>query len=340
MPTAYVTHSDCSRHDTGWAHPEHQGRLAAVSRAVYRDMLTLFDELREVEAVPATEEDLQLAHEARYVGRVRAAAAAAARAGETLPFEGDVRVSGATWDAVRAAAGAGITAVDAVLRAEVGNAFCAVRPPGNQAGIAGPGGFGIFNTVAIAARHLRERRGLDRVLIVEWGAAAGRGTAEIAARDPGVRFASVHQRTGSDPRDAAPPHGGVATRAAHAMEAARHDGSIAGWPGSPAVAPVDAGAGGAEVLSALESVLRDATADFQPQFVLLSLGLDALAGDPVGGLSLAPLDAFTLTGPVMELAADLCEGRLVSVLEGGYDAPATGTAVVQHLRALAGLSAA
>jgi acetoin utilization deacetylase AcuC-like enzyme len=313
MASAYVTHSDCSLHDTGWAHPEHQGRLAAVSRSVYRDMLTLHEHLRELEAVPATEADLLLGHDAAYLGRVRQVVEAAERAGDVLPLDGDVRLSGASWDAARAAVGAGITAADAVLDGLVENAFCAVRPPGHQAGFSGSGGFSVFNTVAIAARHLRERRKVERVLVLEWSAAPGRGTAEILSGDRGLRFATVHQR------DA---------------------GEAWGWPDNAIARPVEPGSNGGAILAASRAALDSATADFTPQFVLLSLGLDVLTGDPVGGLAAEPGDAFTLTRDLMERAASWCDGRLVSVLEGGYAAAPMGSAVVQHLRALAGLSPA
>jgi acetoin utilization deacetylase AcuC-like enzyme len=312
MATAYVTHSDCSRHDTGWAHPEHQGRLAAVSRSVYRDMLTLHEHLRELEAVPATEADLLLGHDAAYLDRVRHVVEAAERAGEVLPFEADVRLSAASWDAVRAAVGAGITAADAVLDGLVENAFCAVRPPGHQAGFSGAAGFSVFNTVAIAARHLRERRKLERVLVVEWSAAPGWGTAEILSGDRGLRFATIHQRDAEEDRS---------------------------WPDSATARPVEPGSDGGAMLVAFRETLASATSEFTPQFILLSLGLDALAGDPVGGLAAEPGDAFLMTRELVERAESWCEGRLVSVLEGGYAAAPMGIAVVQHLRALAGLSA-
>lgn len=310
--TAYVTHSDCSLHDTGWKHPEHQGRLAKVSRAVYRDMLTLFEPMREMEGVPATEADLLLAHDERYIERVRGAAAEAAESGEVVTLEGEVRVSGASWDAVRAAVGCGITAVDAVLAGDVANAFCAVRPPGHQAGIARPGGYCIFNTVAVAARHALDRRGLERLLVVEISAAPGTGTAEILGDSRGVRFATVHQDPERELR----------------------------WPANASVERLPAGADGAAALAALERAMDSATDGFRPELVLLSLGLDALATDPVGGLGIAVPEVHTLTRAVMARAADLCHGRLVSVLEGGYDASATGAAVVQHLRAMTGLEPA
>jgi acetoin utilization deacetylase AcuC-like enzyme len=306
--TGYVSHPDCSRHDTGWRHPEHQGRLPAVARAVYRDMLTLFDRLLEIEAVPATEADLALAHDAAYIAAVRARVGEAAATEAVLPLGGEVMVSGASWDAAVAAAGAGITAAEAVLGGSVRNAFCAIRPPGSGAGRHAPGGFSLFNNAALTALHLR-RRGIGPVLLLELGARPGLGSAEILAAEPGIAYRAVFQRsllpTGAD---------------------------AAGWG-----AGVDDGAGVDEISVALRDSLDSAAAQRPPAFLLLSLGCDALAGDPLGGLALEPLDYHRLTAELRARADALCTGRLVSLLEGGYDPPRTGAAVVEHLRALAGL---
>lgn len=309
LPTAFVTHHDCSRHDTGWQHPEHQGRLPALARAVYRDMLVLHDRLLEVEARPAEEADLRRAHDAAYLQRVRRRVEEAAGEGRVLELEHGTRVSGASWEAAAAATGAALTACEAVLAGEARNAFCSVRPPGRGAGRGESREFALFNHVAVAALHLRERRGVERVLVVEWGAAAGRGTAEILAGRPGVRIASVHQ--------AAP--------------------EAEPLPEEVAAAALPPGAGGAEAREALARVLERATDGFAPEFVLLSAGFDLLAGDPLGGLAVAPAEVHPLTALLRERAEGWCGGRLVSVLEGGYEPRLTGAAAVQHIRALAGL---
>jgi acetoin utilization deacetylase AcuC-like enzyme len=311
-PTAFVTHHDCSRHDTGWQHPEHQGRLPAVARAVYREMLTLHEVLREVEGVPADEETLLLAHSPEYVERVRAGVAAAEAAGEPVDFQSGTRLSAASWDAATAAVGCVVTAADAVLDGEVANAFCSVRPPGSGAGRERAENYAVFNSVAIAARHLRERRGVDSVLIVEWGERFGAGTAEIVGGDDGLRHLCVHaaERGGGDRVD-----------------------------GSRVVAPrVPERAGLTDLLQALERGAAELLAAHgPPQVVLLSLGLDVLQSDPLGTMALSPEDLAPLTDWAKQLAEQHCSGRLVSALEGGYDAPAAGAAVVHHLRALTGM---
>jgi acetoin utilization deacetylase AcuC-like enzyme len=308
-PTAFVTHHDCSRHDTGWRHPEHQGRLPAVARAVYRDMLTLHDHLLEVEGRPAALTELERAHDAAYLARVRAGVAAAEARGEPVPFEGDTMLSTASWDALTAAAGCAITAVETVLAGEARNAFCSVRPPGSGAGRASAGNQGIVNHVAVAALHLAERHGLERVLVLEWGAEFGAGTAEIVAGTP-ARYLSLYG-AGRGPA----PSGAAAARGV--ALAAESDG--------------------AALQHALHTSLTELLDGWRPDFVLLSLGLDVLESDPAGSLAVRPEELYPLTRAVVEAAGRACGGRLVSVLEGGYDPPAMGRAVVHHLHALAGL---
>ena len=283
-----------------------------MARAVHRDMLTLFEHLLEVEGKPATEDDLRVAHTSDYVTRVRARCEEAVRVGSVLPLQGEVMVSGGTWDAVTAAVGSVLTGVELVGAAAVNNAFCAVRPPGHGAGAAAAGQFGIFNGVAVAALRLAEGAHGRRVLVVEWGSHAGRGTAEILRDRPGIVLLSLHA-AGKAALSAAP---GRVVRA---------------------LAP---NSGGDVLLAALRDGLREVEDGPAPDFVLLSLGCDALTGDPLGELGLEPLDYFYLTAELRVWAEERCGGRLVSVLEEGYDAQAMGRAVVQHLRALAALAPA
>jgi acetoin utilization deacetylase AcuC-like enzyme len=310
VQTAFITHHDCSRHDTGWAHPEHQGRLPAIARAVYREMLTFHEVLREVEGRPASEDDLLLAHDEGYLARVREGVAQAEREGRPVAFEGGTMLSAASWDALTASAGCAITAADALLDGVAANAFCAIRPPGSGAGRSSAGNHAIINSAAIAARHLRRRRGIEEVLILEWGEHYGSGTAEIVADDPGIRYLAVH----SEASDRTPVSAG----------------------GTSVALP--SGAGADELLHALEAAVSDLLSGVRPRVVILSLGLDILTSDPHGTLAVEPSDVYRLTRAVVALAEELSEGRLLSVLEGGYDPPAMGAAVVHHLRALAGIS--
>lgn len=307
--TAYVSHEDTSRHDTGWDHPDHQGRLPAVTRAVYREMPALFDPLLQVEGVPAAEAELRRVHTQRYVDDVRRTAIAAAAEGRPLEL-GGVPVSGASWDAALAAAGSALTAVDVVLRGEARNAFVAARPPGRGARADAPGEHSLFNTVAIAARHLREGRGSSRVLVVAWGERPADALREVLAGDPGVAVLSIHAARGDAPADA--PRGDAA---------------------------VPAGSGGAEFGRALAAALEAILPEDAPDFVLLSAGFDILAGDPLGTLAVTPREVYDLTLILREWADTHAGGRLVSVLEGGYGPQMPG-AIPQHLRALIGLDPA
>jgi acetoin utilization deacetylase AcuC-like enzyme len=307
--TAFVSHSDCARHDTGWSHPDHQGRLPALVRAVYKDMLTLHGHLLDLEAAPATEAQLRLVHTAEYVAYVRAMADRAAAAGESLALPAGPIVSGASFDAALAAAGCALTGVDAVMRGEARNAFCSARPAGAGSGADVAGGHSLFNNVAIAARWARGEHGAGRVLVVEWGGALPSRLAEVLAADEGVWILSLR-----------PASGGMTEAIARAK--------FVGLP---------AGATGEAFAAAFGAALQHAAGAARPDLVLLAAGFDALAGDPLSDLALQPADYHGVTRALIRVADQYCDGRLVSVLEGGYDPAGTGRAVVQHIRALSGL---
>jgi acetoin utilization deacetylase AcuC-like enzyme len=318
LKTAFVSHEDSSRHDTGWNHPDHQGRLPAIVRAVQRDMVALWEPLQQMEAVPAAEADLLLVHTPEHVARVRDRAMESAREERTLEL-GGVPVSGASWDAALASVGAALTAADAVLDGGARNAFALARPPGRGALADAPGEFSLFNTVAIAARHLRARRGVGRVLVVAWGAHAPVALARLLAEagDDGVRLISIHQHPQSFPdplpADDHPPIPGAAL-----------------LPGST----------GDEVAAALRDALDAVPADEAPDFVLLSAGFDILAADSRGALAVRPDEVYAITTVLREWVDARAGGRLVSVLEGGYAAAETARAVIQHLHALAAIDPA
>ncbi|HET7460627.1 MAG TPA: hypothetical protein VFJ82_05250 [Longimicrobium sp.] len=307
--TAYVSHEDCSRHDTGWNHPDHQGRLPAITRAVYKDMVALWEPLLQVQGAHVDEADLRRVHTQRYLDDVRRTAIAAAAEGRPLEL-GGVPVSGASWDAALAAAGSAIVATGVVLRGEARNAFVPARPPGRGATPDAPGEFSLLNTVAAAARHLRQAQRSARVLVVAWGARPADAIRASVAGDPGITVVSIHQRQ----EGAGEPH---------ARDAA-----------------LPAGTGGADFGAAMRALLGAVPPGDAPDFVLLSAGFDILAGDPQGGLSVTPREVYDLTLELREWADLRAGGRLVSVLEGGYEPAATSAAVVQHIRALAGLPAA
>ncbi|HEU0300796.1 MAG TPA: histone deacetylase [Longimicrobium sp.] len=311
--TAFVSHEDASRHDTGWSHPDHQGRLPAIVRAVQRDMVALWEPLRQMEGVPAAEDDLRMVHTREHIAWVRAVAGEAALAERTLEVDG-VPVSGASWDAVLASVGCALTAIEAVLGGEVRNGFALSRPPGRGARADAAGEFSLFNTVAIAARHLRERRGIGRVLVVAWGAHQPAALAQVLGVDDGIRLVSIHQHPQSFP-DPAPP-----------SDHPPLDG-----------AALPPGSRGDAFAAALRDALEGIPPEESPDFVLLSAGFDILAADPHGTLAVEPDEVYAITLALREWADARAGGRLVSVLEGGYAANETARAVIQHLHALAGL---
>lgn len=309
--TAFVSHEDTPRHDTGWNHPDHQGRIPAIARAVYKDMLTLFEPLLELSATPATDEDLLLVHTPEYVARVRDAAA---RAGSQAAELDGVRLSGASDEAARASVGGALTAIDAVLAGDVRNAFVLARPPGRDALADSAAGFSLYNTVAIAARHLRERHGAERVLVVSWGSRPATHLRQTLADAPWARMIDIHAHPQSFP-------------------APRHDAPAP----APGDVPLPPGSDGAVFARALGDALDALGSDAAPEFVLLSAGFDILAGDPLGSLAVDSREVHEITRVLREWADAHAGGRLVSVLEGGYDAANTARAVVQQLRALIGL---
>lgn len=303
--TGFVSHSACGRHDTGWNHPDHQGRLPALMRAVYRDMLTLHGHLLEIEGRLAAESELALFHRPAYLAQLLEWATEAARQGQPIEAWPGTMLSGASWEAARAAAGSVLTAIDEVQSGRIRNAFCAVRPPGSSALAGAPGGFALLNSVAIAARYLQERLELAPVLILEWGAERSI-LSTLFAGDSAVRVLSLR-----DPADTA---------------------SVLETESRPSL-PV--GGGEAESTSGHSEPEQGS---LPPHFVILSLGLPP----PEDSLlrTRTALTIYEATVAVRSWAERVCGGRIVSVLEGGYDPEYLGLATVQHLRGLTGLPAA
>ncbi len=287
--TAFVSHFDCARHDTGWGHPDHQGRLPALTRAVYADMLTLFDPLLDLEGRHASREELRLWHSDRYLEQVRGWVGTAEANGRPMEIAPRLVASGATWDASLAAVGCVLTGIDAVASGRSRNAFCAVRPPARDAGEEKPGRFGFLNALAIGAEYALDCGVAERVLLIEWGAGSTPDGVGTGGRTRFVRF-------GSPPGD------------------------------------------DAAFLEGQGRLLEDAFGEFLPDVILLSAGFDWLDDDPESGGGLTPAGYYAATAGIREIAEARCGGRLVSVLEGGYGPRGPGVAVVQHLRALAGLA--
>lgn len=300
------THAACLAHDTGPGHPEHAGRLAAVTGAL-RDAFG--DRLHWRDAPRATRGQLLRAHAPSLLELVLDTAPA-----QRLALDPDTSLSPASAEAALRAAGAAIAAVDAVLGEGETRVFCAVRPPGHHATGDTAMGFCLFNSVAVAALHALDAHGLQRVAIADFDVHHGNGTQAIFAREPRVLFASSHQLP-LYPDSGRPGERGV---------------------GNLANAPLPPGAGGEAFRAAWRETLLPALDAFAPQLLLVSAGFDAHARDPLAQLELAADDYAWITRELVALSDRRTRGRIVSLLEGGYDLDALRESSVAHVGALLG----
>ncbi|OYT72553.1 MAG: histone deacetylase [Chloracidobacterium sp. CP2_5A] len=303
-----------AQHDTG-AHPETAARVTAIVRALESDAALRAAIERGAPRV-ASSEELTRVHTPEHIARVADACAMARQRRQRVALDPDTVVSSGSYEAALYAAGAALAAVEAVGRGGARRALAVIRPPGHHATASRAMGFCLFNNVAIAARHA-QRLGFERVLIVDWDVHHGNGTQEIFYADPSVFFFSTHQF----------PHypgtGSQWERGAGAGE------------GYTLNIPLAAGTSAAAHRQAFEAGLAAITDRFRPDFVLISAGFDAHADDPLGNLNLTDADFAHLTRLVKDVADTYCAGRLVSVLEGGYNLTALPGAVCRHAAALA-----
>jgi acetoin utilization deacetylase AcuC-like enzyme len=304
-----VSHPRCLEHFAGPAHPERPDRLSAVLERLRADGLTA--QLAGLEASEADIECIQAVHETAYVESVIAACAT----GRAMVDQGDTYVSSESHRAALRAAGGTIDACRKVLAGEWTSAFCAVRPPGHHAEEQGAMGFCLYNNVAVAARWLRSK-GVERVAIVDWDVHHGNGTQHTFERDATVFYASMHQY---------PFYPGTG---------AKGERGLGAGAGTTLNCPLAAGAGDAEWIAAFESELLPALEDFAPEFVLVSAGFDAHRDDPLAGMRLSEEAYRAMTRSLLELADRSAHGRLVSLLEGGYDLEALSRSVAAHVETL------
>ncbi|MBI2963938.1 MAG: histone deacetylase [Deltaproteobacteria bacterium] len=310
MRTGIVTDESFLAHDTGERHPERADRLRAIGQVL--DSGAAVDRL-VVPARAATAAEIARVHAVEHVERV----AATARLSR-FAFDADTPACARSFEAARRAVGGLLALVDAVMDGRAANGFAFVRPPGHHAERDRAMGFCLFNNVALAAAHLRAVHGLERVLIVDWDVHHGNGTQHAFYRDPSVLFVSSHQY---------PFYPGTGS----AIEVGRGEGE-----GFTLNLPFPAGYGDAQYVEAFLRIVEPVARQFAPQFILVSAGFDAHRRDPLAGMEVTEQGFASLARLLLRTAREVCGGRLVAVLEGGYDLEALRRSVAAVLGEMSG----
>ncbi|TAN51147.1 MAG: histone deacetylase family protein [Methylococcaceae bacterium] len=306
MTTAFITHPDCLLHAMGEYHPECPERLSAI-----HEQLTacgLYAQLQHYQAIPATREQLARVHDSAYISHVEHTAP---RAGLAY-LDPDTAMNPHTWNAALLAAGAAVLAVDLVMRREVDNAFCSIRPPGHHAERGRAMGFCFFNNVAVAAAHALQAHGLARVAILDFDVHHGNGTEDIFRSEPRVLLCSTFQHPFY-------PFRGADTGNAHIINT-----------------PLPACSDGHAFRAAVTRDWLPALERFQPEMIFVSAGFDAHRDDDMAMLEWDREDYVWVSREIKRLAEKFAQGRIVSVLEGGYDLPGLGDCVAAHIDVLSG----
>jgi acetoin utilization deacetylase AcuC-like enzyme len=310
MNTAYIHDSLFLDHDTGTGHPERSARLVAIQEMISGQ--DWYHDLHQLSPVSVDQKWIELVHGAGYAERIREAC----DTGEPWIDTPDVAVSSASYNVARYATGSLLSIVDQVMTQQVDNGFALVRPPGHHAERDTAMGFCLFNSIAIAARYLQQHHEIERVLILDWDVHHGNGTQHMFERDPSVMFVSLHQY---------PFYPGSGAKSETGIDAGE---------GTTLNCPMSAGMGDADYRQAFDEIILPKVRNFNPDFVLVSAGFDAHQADPLGAMNLTTASYCWMTRAVMEVADKYCHGRLVSVLEGGYDLNALAESVTEHVRVL------
>ena len=303
--TGFVYHTDYLNHDTGEHNPERPERLQASIKGLQAS--DFWGDLHQIEATPVTLEQLHYTHIQEHINRVKW------HCENDLPLDYDTPTSSASYDIACLSTGGVLRTADAVMEGIVSNAFALVRPPGHHATPTRSMGFCLFNNVAIAARYLQREHGVRRVAIVDWDVHHGNGTQDIFYDDPSVFFFSAHQ---------VPLYPGTGMV---------NETGTGGAVGTTLNVPMRPGSGPSDYIEAFQQTLKPALFDFSPDFLIISAGFDAHRLDPLAAIDMTADGFASLTDILCEIASEICEGRLISALEGGYDLKGLSESVVAHV---------
>jgi len=306
MTTAYISHPDFMKHEMGRHHPECPERIQAIEDQLIQSRLD--GHLKRIDPPLATEADITRVHSEDHLAFIKSKAPTSGY----VMIDGDTIMNTATWNVSLRAAGAAIAAVDAVMKGEVNNAFCAIRPPGHHAEPHRSMGFCVFNTIAIATRYALEQYDLDRVAVIDFDVHHGNGTEAAFIDDPHVLMCSFFQHPFY-------PYSG--------LEGGDNMVNI----------PLPASTSGKVVREMISKIWIPRLQEFKPQLIMISAGFDAHREDDLGQMGLVEDDYVWITQQLMNVANQTCEGKIVSCLEGGYNLSALGRSVVAHLKTLAEL---
>lgn len=307
MPTALISHRDCVLHEISPGHPECPQRIDAIIDQLKKQ--DVYDYLQHADAPLATREQLMLGHSEAYVDLIHSQSPSAG----TVQLDADTAMNPHSLSASLRGAGSGVLAVDTVLSGQADNAFCLTRPPGHHAERSQAMGFCFFGNIAIAARHAINQHGLERVAIVDFDVHHGNGTEDIVDGDPNILFCSSFQ---------------------YPFYPGAYRDNITDQRVN---VPLQSGCNSAEFRGAITDSWFPALEAYKPQMLFISAGFDAHMEDPLAGLGLLDADFAWVTQKLMDVADRHCDGRIVSMLEGGYSLPALSRSATAHVRGLMGL---
>jgi len=306
MTTFLFMPHQCFDHDTSDGHPECANRLRAIDSVLGAET---FSFLSRITSGPATREQLERAHDADYISRILSLKGCEG----FVEIDEDTVMSSGSAEAALYAAGAACQAVDEVMTGHARNAFCAIRPPGHHAEAALAMGFCLFNNAAIAALQARNVHGVTRVAVIDFDVHHGNGVQSIFWNDENLYYASIHEDGGfpqTGPREETGAHNNIFN------------------------APLLPGAETGDLRKAWAEEVVPSLKSFAPELIIISAGFDAHRRDFMGGLNYSTADYGWITTEIVKMANDNCKGRVVSLLEGGYDLPSLAAAVGVHVKVL------